>query len=415
MYHRKIFAVAAIFILFSLSYCFAGDKEETTSNTRDINIQNVANKWEEIYFRSIKINNKLIYYFVSSELDPIDPFEGLGKYGGHNLFDNDPTTAWVEGVKGDGTGEYIFFKTDSYYPDTIIIDNGYQKSERLFKMNSRPRNIKLSLYAGFYLEGDDSEIVTLYRLQEVAEPHTIMLDDKMGSQSFSTPFREEKVMPLKDSLLTLFIKDFSDEIKQRREVCPTCDLTPMFSFFIKIEIYDSYKGSHWEDNCISGLSYKNIPGLNTGAEIGKTEKILDIYEGSTPEEGKIFIDTDLKKNILLVDKKQLREFKYLEDNQHLSITLMDESPDKEWVQVNITIYEEGADRVDEYSILYNVRMMERVDDKILKTRYGLFGFIKEDGKIWLDTIDGYIDLEKIREEMSPPTRARSSLRTSYER
>jgi len=42
----------------------------------------------------------------SSELNRGNPFEGEpgGPYGVRNLFDNNPATAWVEGVKSYGSG-----------------------------------------------------------------------------------------------------------------------------------------------------------------------------------------------------------------------------------------------------------------------------------------------------------------------
>ncbi len=157
--------------------------------------------WEQMYFRSIKINDKFVCFIVSSELVPMDPFEGLGKYGGHNLFDDNPATAWVEGVKGQGTGEYVIFKTEKQFPQEIQIFNGYQKSDRLYRLNSRPHTLFISIYAGFFLEGDDTEIASRYRVKQITEPKIIELDNRMGSQSFVIPFNEKNVSPLKDSLI----------------------------------------------------------------------------------------------------------------------------------------------------------------------------------------------------------------------
>ncbi|MEA1887687.1 MAG: hypothetical protein U9N72_10815 [Bacteroidota bacterium] len=366
---------------------------------RGITVQEQEEKWEEMYFRAIRVNGALRHFIVSSELEAVNAFEGLGRYGGHNLFDNDPATAWAEGVNGQGNGEYIIVKAGKNFPDILVISNGYQKSERLYKMNSRPHHVKLSLYAGFYLEGDDTEIASRYRMKQIAGPENIELKDKMGSQKLKMPFDMDKVIAVKDFLTKAFKTEFADEIQQRKEWCPTCDMTPKFSFFVKMEILNVYRGSKWDDTCISGISFISNPSLTTKKLIGKSEEIIRVYEDEEPDAGKIYFDTDKYKKIVLVDKTCLEEYKDLGDEEHMSIVLMDVSPDKEWAQVDLMFYEEGGQRVEEYSVLYNVRMQQRVDESILNTKYGMFGFVEDKGKTWLDTIDGYVDLDKVREEM----------------
>ncbi|MGM0667710.1 MAG: NADase-type glycan-binding domain-containing protein, partial [Bacteroidota bacterium] len=208
---------------------------------------------------------------MSSELDPVDPFEGPGRYGGHSLFDDDTTTAWVEGVEGQGTGEFIIFRAGEDFPEKLIIHSGYQKSNRLFKMNSRPHTLSISLYAGFYLEGDDTEIASRYRLRPLSGTEVLELGDIMGAQTFNTPFDKDEVMQAKDTLENLFAEDFRKEIENLQALCPTCDPTPRFSFFIRLEIKDVYQGSQWADNCISEISYisserANIPQTAVAAE-----------------------------------------------------------------------------------------------------------------------------------------------------
>ena len=54
-------------------------------------------------------------------------------------------TAWVEGKKDEGTGEYLeyYFKNDSPRITEIIISNGYMKSEETWKNNNRVKKLKL--------------------------------------------------------------------------------------------------------------------------------------------------------------------------------------------------------------------------------------------------------------------------------
>ena len=60
--------------------------------------------------------------------------------------DDDPATAWVEGAKGRGEGEALEWwgpsltKAKSF---RIFVRNGFQKSDKLFRANARPRKVKL--------------------------------------------------------------------------------------------------------------------------------------------------------------------------------------------------------------------------------------------------------------------------------
>ena len=54
-------------------------------------------------------------------------------------------TAWVEGKKDEGIGEYLeyYFKNGSPRITEIIISNGYMKSEETWKNNNRVKKLKL--------------------------------------------------------------------------------------------------------------------------------------------------------------------------------------------------------------------------------------------------------------------------------
>jgi len=355
--------------------------------------------WLEMNFRTVMIKDKAVHFIVSSSLDEENSFEGPGPYSGYNLFDDDRNTAWVEGVKGQGMGEYVIAATGYHLPATIIIDNGYQKSERLYKMNSRPRTVKLSMYAGFFLEGDETEIASRYRLKKVAGAADIELEDRMGSMCIELPFSKTKVRQRSDSLAAVFKSDFSDEIEQRKEWCPTCDTIIRSGYFIKLEITDVYEGGEWDDTCISGLDFLTVTGKTKYGAIKPEDKILKVYQSDDPDAGIIYVDTEKRKGIVLVDKRTLKEYHDLPYNMNMDIILMDVSPDNEWAQVDLLFYEEGASRAEEYSVIYNLRMLERVDESIFETRYGISGFVEDKGKVWLNTVNGYIDLNKIKQKM----------------
>lgn len=62
--------------------------------------------------------------------------------------DDDPKTAWVEGDKGSGAGQWLRMKLTALDGTTSVrvrIRNGYQKSPELFKQNARAKNATLTL------------------------------------------------------------------------------------------------------------------------------------------------------------------------------------------------------------------------------------------------------------------------------
>ena len=65
------------------------------------------------------------------------------------IMDGDTTTAWVEGVEGNGEGESITFTFgDLYVVSDIKSWNGYQKSEDLYYKNARTSELELEFSDG---------------------------------------------------------------------------------------------------------------------------------------------------------------------------------------------------------------------------------------------------------------------------
>lgn len=65
------------------------------------------------------------------------------------IMDGDTTTAWVEGVEGNGESESITFTFgDLYVVSDIKIWNGYQKSEDLYYKNARTSELELEFSDG---------------------------------------------------------------------------------------------------------------------------------------------------------------------------------------------------------------------------------------------------------------------------
>ncbi len=124
-----------------------------------------------------------------------------GVYSPENVIDGDTKTAWCEGVSGSGEGEWI--EIDFYTTRTVSnlkIFPGYGETEKLFRANNRPRALDIEF-------GDKS--------------HTsVELTDEYRMQNFSFPPKEGGT-------------------------------------YLKISIKDVYKGTKYDDTCISEISFTN--------------------------------------------------------------------------------------------------------------------------------------------------------------
>lgn len=108
---------------------------------------------------------------ASSSLAP----QGANRYEVKNLDDDSPFTAWVEGVDGDGIGEWIEFTHASHEPawgcgDQLTVVNGYQKSPTSFKQNSRVKSMNLMVNG--------------------TPRGRVLLEDRMGEQIIPLPVQQ---------------------------------------------------------------------------------------------------------------------------------------------------------------------------------------------------------------------------------
>ena len=134
--------------------------------------------------------------------------QGSNRYGAERMGDFNTKTAWVEGHSGYGLGESVSFtwreKNHFHTCAALSLMNGYQKSQGLMESNSRVKDI--DLYA-------DGELKARLALQ-----------DRLGYQTFG--------------LDGLGLHD-----GQR----------------IKLVIRDVYKGTKWQDTCMSELIVQCVP------------------------------------------------------------------------------------------------------------------------------------------------------------
>jgi hypothetical protein len=151
--------------------------------------------------------------------------EGDYIYKAVNVIDNDPATAWVEGAKGSGITQKIIFtigdygdkEPGSYLVKKIGIINGFCKNSSLFYKNNRIKKVRLVWYSNY---------------EEIPE--------RAGDDAR----QYEKVIELDDIMQMQFIE--FDE--------------PVWIYQFSLEILDVYKGSMYDDTCLSEVKvFYHIP------------------------------------------------------------------------------------------------------------------------------------------------------------
>lgn len=144
------------------------------------------------------------------------PSQSGNTYEPDNAHDLSYQSAWVEGVKGYGMGEYLLYTFDATSPriNKIIVVNGYVKSQSAWHNNSRAKKIKMYV--------DD-------------EPYAILnLEDKRAEQTF-------KVEPIGNGNRADFEK-----------------LKAMPNWTIKFEILEVYQGDKYEDVAITEIYFDGL-------------------------------------------------------------------------------------------------------------------------------------------------------------
>lgn len=139
-----------ILILIGITNSFAGDKSDTL---KCVLMDENYNICYEVDYKSRLIEGDELGnvagfdYSATSYLASID----TNSYKPDNIGDRKTSTAWIEGVKEYGIGEQFIVKIElpeyikSRKLSSIEFLNGYSKSEKIWKANSRIKTLKLIL------------------------------------------------------------------------------------------------------------------------------------------------------------------------------------------------------------------------------------------------------------------------------
>ena len=165
-------------------------------------------------------------------------------------------TAWVEGVDGDGIGEWVMIPVDEknydgvlsqwYYGEklklSLTMHNGYQKNADLDKKNNRVKDVKISIYAAAY---GWYECVKYYKTytRNIRTRYLLWNPECVAEEvvTFSDEIDE------KTTFLNTDRKDFEFFLPEKYK-------NKGFKLFVKLEILSVYKGTKYSDTCIADLT-----------------------------------------------------------------------------------------------------------------------------------------------------------------
>lgn len=220
-------------------------------------------------------------------------------YEAENIFDDDHFTAWVEGAKGNGIGEWIIFSFAYYSPriTQIGITNGYVKTEKAYLENCRVKKIKV-LYEG--------KIWGYLNLEDMRSEQWFDLD-------------------------TLGHSTISKELNTKE------------NWELKLEIVEVYPGSKYNDLAITDIQFDGIDVhcLAKGTKVLMSDSSLKNIEAL--EIGDIIISYNETKStferdtVLALEKVIHHELFRIEFDDQSQITITDDHPmwqNEQWVALN---------------------------------------------------------------------------------
>lgn len=150
-------------------------------------------------------------WYCGGQIDSVTASSALAdRYAAEKAHDFSIVTAWVEGVEGNGVGEYLRYSFPGTCPriTTVLIHNGYVKNWEVWYDNARVKRLLM-----YYND----------------EPYAILnLQDTMGLQSFDVG-----------------VLGYEDK-----------DSAPAWS--IKFEILEVYHGKKYEDTAITEIYFDGI-------------------------------------------------------------------------------------------------------------------------------------------------------------
>lgn len=170
---------------------------------------------------------RYVDFYRTTPVDSADLAHALWtcQYSADRLADYDTTTAWCEGVPGDGIGEVVLFRADFVSvsewegPPRLQVWAGYGRSESLFRANSRPRQVRVWVVR--HNGNRTIERRMIFDSVRVVGSRLVELQDVNGWQALPLP-------------------DIGDELR---------------NFLVALELRSVYPGTRFHDTCISEIRF----------------------------------------------------------------------------------------------------------------------------------------------------------------
>lgn len=178
------------------------------------------------------------------------------RYHVKNLFDDELSTAWMEGVRGDGTGERVWFEVEPGVMELVLI-NGYAKNEQLFSRYNRVHELEIQLWIGGNKPGRVTEYGILFHARPISQPWVIELEDTWKPQVFPIEIHWEEAQAIMEKEID------------------TAETRESWLYFFTLTIKDVYAGTHHNHTAMTGVSWNLKPAYAGPGGLGR----LDI-EGS---------------------------------------------------------------------------------------------------------------------------------------
>lgn len=154
-----------------------------------------------------------------------------------NAADGDRRTAWA-----GKTGDELWVFVSSGNPVLAVV-NGYNKSRSLFKANNRVRRLAVSVWAAAHLDGDVSETAKIYRVTRLSPDREIRLKDGGTEQYFPLGVNWEEAAEKAAAAAKELLGRPGWKGRELRHS----------AFVLRAEPLETYKGTKYDDTCISEL------------------------------------------------------------------------------------------------------------------------------------------------------------------
>jgi hypothetical protein len=195
---------------------------------------------------------------LADESDSEDAsFQRSGRYSVRKTTDGDPATCWAVGNGGIGEKIYILVKPGA---KAIKIINGLAKSRNLFQANNRVKSLEVTAYAGFTSDRHVTEIGQNYIVFIFAPSAKIILQDTMSEQSLRFPFKWSELSRHgsaveKEAVRWAEIQEAAER-ERGQDVPGSLKQSIRIAYILRLEIKELYRGSKYNDTCISELSVR---------------------------------------------------------------------------------------------------------------------------------------------------------------